>query len=435
MNTRIMNRNLLIIGCICLIWTSFVSAQMTQPYTKSTVLLKNATLHTITQGDIVGDLKISGDTIAAIGTDLAASPGDSIIDATGKHIYPGFIDAGTSVGMREVGSVSLTIDTRELGNFTPHMRALTAVNPNSTHIPITRVNGLTHVIILPSGGVLPGSAHLIQLFGYNPDQMDAGFAGVVLNFPSKPVPFGVESDKRRQQRYEENLKNLDAFWKEAVEYEKLWSLPDSVRPLVQKSPQLHAMVPVLNKQTKLLINANRADDILAVIKWLEKKDLDVILMGVNEGWRVAEKIAEANLSVILGPVLSMPTKSSDRYDMAYRNAAMMAQEGVQIALRTNESSNARNLPFNAGFAATYGLGKEEALKTITINPARMFGLEEELGSLEVGKKASLFVSDGDPFETQTTIEHLFISGWKIPLESRQTQLYDEFLERNPGVDK
>jgi imidazolonepropionase-like amidohydrolase len=161
----------------------------------------------------------------------------------------------------------------------------------------------------------------------------------------------------------------------------------------------------------------------------------VIFTGVAEGWRVADEIAAAGIPVITGPVLSLPTRQSDRYDRAYTNAAMLHKAGVKVALRTNDAENVRNLPFNAGFAAAYGMGKEAALKAVTIVPAEIFGLADEVGSLEKGKLANLFVTDGDPFEPKTQVKHLFISGYNVPLDSRHIRLYNEFLEREPGLSK
>jgi imidazolonepropionase-like amidohydrolase len=150
---------------------------------------------------------------------------------------------------------------------------------------------------------------------------------------------------------------------------------------------------------------------------------------------VADKIAEANLPVITGPVLSVPTRKSDRYDAAYTNPGKMLKAGIKVALRTNDSENVRNLPFNAGFAAAYGMVKGEALKAVTIVPAEILGVEDHLGSIEVGKSATLFVSDGDPFETKTMIKHVFIDGYQVPMTNRHIRLYQEFLERSPGLEK
>jgi imidazolonepropionase-like amidohydrolase len=159
-------------------------------------------------------------------------------------------------------------------------------------------------------------------------------------------------------------------------------------------------------------------------------------MGVAEGWRVASEIVKANIPVVAGPVLSLPTRDYDRFDKAYANAGLMKKAGVKVAIRSRDgNTNYRNLPYHAGFAATYGLGKEEAFKSITIIPAEIFGVADRLGSIEKGKSATLFVSDGDPFETKTQIKHVFIEGWQIPMVSRQSLLYDEFLKREPGLTK
>ena len=161
----------------------------------------------------------------------------------------------------------------------------------------------------------------------------------------------------------------------------------------------------------------------------------VVLTGCSEGWRVADKIAKAGYPVVTGPMLSSPTREYDRYDRAYANPGLMKKAGVRVAIRTNGTENVRNLPFNAGFAVAYGMSKEDALKAVTIVPAEIFGVADKLGSIEVGKVANLIVTDGDPFETRTIIKHVFITGWQVPMVSRHTLLYDEFLKREPGVQK
>jgi len=155
-----------------------------------------------------------------------------------------------------------------------------------------------------------------------------------------------------------------------------------------------------------------------------------------EGWREADNIAKANIPVIVGPVQSLPLRQYDRYDAAYANPGKLKKAGVKVALRTdNGSGNYRNLPYHAGFAVAYGMDKMDALKAITIVPAEIMGVADKLGSIEVGKTANLFVCNGDIFETKTLVSHVFIEGWMMPMESRQTLLYDEFLKREPGVTK
>ena len=200
---------------------------------------------------------------------------------------------------------------------------------------------------------------------------------------------------------------------------------------------MEALLPVIRGERSLMIQADAAKDILNALQWVkERKVKKVILVGVLEGWRVAAEIAKANIPVITGPVQELPSRDYDRYDKAYANAGLMKKAGIKVALCTQEArGNVRNLPYHAAFAASYGLGREEALKAVTIVPAEIFGVADRIGSIEAGKDATLFISDGDPFETKTNIKQVFIDGWKIPMVSRQTELYEEFLKREPGVSK
>lgn len=396
-------------------------------------LLNNGTLVTITQGVIEnGSLLISDGKIEAMGRNIADSDA-TVIDCSGLFIYPGMIDSGSRLGLVEVNSVAETQDFAELGTFTPNMQALTAVNPNSVAIPVTRVSGVTTVLAVPTSGLFSGTAALINLNGYTPDQMFAGFKGVVMNFPSlaKTSPYDRRSEEDVRKDADKAIKTINDLWEKATTYHQLVS----AKAELPYYPEMEQLAKVVAGDLPLLIEVNAAGDIEAAIKWLEDKEVRAVLTGVAEGWRVADKIAAADLPVIVGPVLSNPTRASDRFDVAYANPGKMQKAGVKVALRTNDAENVRNLPFNAGFAAAYGMGKEEALKAVTLVPAEIFGVDNDLGSLEIGKNATLFVSDGDPFETKTQIKHVFIDGYQIPMTNRHIRLYQEFLERNPGLEK
>ncbi len=400
-----------------------------------TYALTNATLVTITRGTIAGGTIVIADgKIAALGAEVDIPEGATVIDCTGHEIYPGFIDAGTQLGLIEIGSVSLTRDANEIGELIPHMQALTAVNPNAVAIPVTRVNGVTTVLTQPSGGLFPGAAALINLLGYTPEQMYAGFKGVVMNFPNDRRSGWRDrrSKEEREKDREKAVAKLDEVWEEATLYARLKAEPEA-EPIY--SPALEALAPVVTGEATLLLEVNAEKDIRNALAWIKDKALKVIFTGVAEGWRVAEELAGAGVPVITGPVLSYPTRDSDRYDRPYANPGLMQQAGVKVAIRSNDTENVRNLPFNAGFAATYGMGREEALRAITIVPAELFGVADRLGSLEVGKTANLFVATGDPFEMKTEIKYLFIDGWQVPIDSRHIRLYNEFLDRRPGLRK
>lgn len=406
-----------------------------------TFALTGCRIETVTRGTIEsGTVVIEAGRIAAVGA--ASVPAGAIeVPCDGGTVYPGMIDAGTRIGLEEIGSQSETQDFDELGDVTPQMLALTAVNPATVHVPLTRIAGVTTALTVPQGGLMPGTAALVNLHGYTPDQMAAGFEAAVLNFPAsgRRGPFDRREQAAIDKASKEALKKLDDVWEQAVLYARI----DSARAAgggerMPYQPEMAALLPVVRGERPLLVEANAAADIVKAIEWLEGKDVRAVLTGVAEGWRVADQIAEAGLPVIVGPVLGLPTRASDRYDRIYQNPGLLAQAGVQVALRTNDGmQNYRNLPFHAGFAVAYGqdagFDRQAALEAVTINPARIFGVDDRLGSVEVGKDGTLFVADGDPFEPSTPITAVFIDGYQIPLVSRQTELFDEYYRRSPGL--
>lgn len=393
--------------------------------------LTNATIYTVTNGVIEnGTIIINNGIIEEVGSNISIPSDAEVFDYSGQEIYPGMIDSGTQLGLNEIGSIEEAQDYREFGDVTPQMQALTAVNPNAVAIPVTRVSGVTTALTLPSGGVLPGTAATINLFGYTPDQMYAGSRGIVMNFPSS-VRRRRQTQQQAEQARERALEKVNDLWDKAELYAEVMDAPDA-----KYYPEMEALAAVVKGDMILYIDVEAAKDILSAIEWVEERGYEnVVFMGVSEGWRVADEIAESGIPVITGPVLSTPTRGSDSYDAAYANPGIMAKAGVKVALRSNDTENARNLPYNAGFAAAYGMGKEEALKAITINAAEIMGVGDQLGSIEPGKKANLFVATGDPFQTSTDVIDVFIDGFLVPMTSRQIRLYEEFLDRNPGVSK
>lgn len=394
-------------------------------------LLKNATVVTVTKGTLNNaSVLLENGKISQVGTNITAADAE-VIDCTGMFIYPGMIDGGTRLGLVEVSSVPETVDYAENGNVTPNMQALTTVNPNSEAIGVTRVSGVTTVLTVPSGGLFPGTAALINLNGYTPDQMYGGFKAVAMTFPSsgRRGRFDRRSEEDIKKDSDKALKDANDIWDNAKSY---LVLKKSGAEL-SYYPEMDQLAKVISGELPLLIEVNAASDIQNAIKWVQGKNIKVIFTGVAEGWRVADEIAKAGIPVVTGPVQELPTRQSDRYDTPYSNAGKMAKAGVKVALRTDEEENVRNLPFHAAFAAAYGLGKEEALKAVTINPAEIFGIADQYGSVEAGKRANLIVSTGDPFETRSQIIHVFIDGYRIPMSNRHIRLYQEFLERSPGL--
>ncbi len=378
--------------------------------------------------------------IAAVGVGIAVPPGAEVIQGAGLEVYPGMIDGGSGLGLTEIGSVPETNDADDLGEITPHLQALTAVNPNSVVIPVTRVSGVTSVVTMPVGGLFPGTAALIRLHGYTPDQMLVAPSAryVVLEFPrtGRRGAFDQRPEEEITKAAERALTRLNDTWDAATVQARVDSAarvsPEAGR-MRPYAPELDALADVIRGNRTLLIRVDAAGDITKALDWVKARRVPrVILSGALEGWRVADKIAAAGLPVLAGPVLAVPTRASDRYDRPYANPGLLAAAGVRIAIRSAETENTRNLPFHAGFAAAYGLGRDAALRAVTIDAARILGVDDRIGSLETGKVADLFVATGDPFEPRTQIRRLFLDGYDVPLVSRHTRLNEEFLRRNPG---
>jgi imidazolonepropionase-like amidohydrolase len=415
-----------------------------QPGYQGPFALTNAQI-IVAPGDTIesGTVVIRDDSIAAVGPNVEAPDEAQVIDSENRTVYPGFIDSGTHLGLAEIGSLPETRDFNEIGELTAHMNALTAVNPNSVHVPTTRVHGITSVITEPENGILPGTATLIGLHGYTPEQMHLGDVTLTkLDFPSvgRQGPSDDRSPETIQKEADKALNKLNELWTQAERYARIDSAV-AVQPETRRQPEfvpaMEGLIPVIRGEQPLMISANAAPDLSKALDWAEERGVldQVILSGAMEGWRVADEIAAADVPVLVGSVMQPPSRESDRYDKAYRTPALLHEEGVTVALRSGKTENVRNLVFHAGFAAARGLGKTEALRAITTTPAQIFGVEDQVGTIETGKRANLFVANGDPFQPDTDVRHLFIDGYKLPLENRATKLYDEFLNRNPGLEK
>jgi len=409
--------------------------------------LLNCEIHTVSDGVIPsGIVLINGKNIEFVGDNAKITDEYEAIDCKGKRVYPGFIDSYTFLGLVEISAVPVTVDNAELGNFNPQMRAFTAINPTAAAIPVTRVSGVTTVIAAPTSGRIPGKSTLINLSGYSSDSMAVkANAALHMAWPSAPGSGGFggfggaaaqRTPEQLREAQEQTLREIQDYFDKAAFYNSMMNAYES-NPTGKKRPdkdqEMDAMREVVTGKIPVVITVNRENDILDALSWIKKNSqYRFVLASVAEGWRVADKIAEAGVPVLVGPTLSTPTRDYDNYQRPYQNPALLSKAGVKVALMTSGTENVRNLLYNAGYAATYGLGTEEAVKAITLNPAEIFGVADMIGSIATGKMANLFIADGDPFELTTTVEQVFIAGQKIPMVSRQNQLYLEFIRRDPS---
>jgi len=403
------------------------------PAEAQTYVIQGGTVHTLAGEPFVGSVVVRDGHIAEVGPDVQPPAGAEVIDATGRHVYPGMFDAVTRLGLTEIGAVDVTNDSREQGDYNPHLQAATAVHPATEHIPVTRANGITHAMAVPEGGVISGQASLIGLDGWTIEEMDvAPGAAMAINYPSmqsrrgfggfsfgQPRPFSEVKEE-----YETKVAELDRWMDGGRQYAKALEAGTAERNL-----QLEAMARVVNREIPVLLEANGERDIRNAVAWAERQNIRFVLTGGREAWKVADMLAEKKVPVILGPTQSMPNGPDAEYDEAYSNPGKLFAAGVKIAFATFNSSDSRTLPYEAAMAVPYGLPEEAALEAVTKNGAEMLGFGDRLGTIEAGKLANLIVTDGDPLEIQTQVSDLFILGREVSTDNKHKSLYEKYRAR------
>ena len=431
---------LLAAGLVLLTGVS-AQAQITEKSHYGKIAIRNADIHTVS-GDVIpgGIVLIEDGAITYVGANVKDPDLESYhsIDGSGQRLYPGFIDSGTLLGLVEINAVPVTVDYAEVGDYNPEMLAFTAVNPNSAAIPVTRVEGVTTVISAPQSGRISGKATLIDLWGYSPDSMAVlKEAGLVVEWPSVMRGGQWDSRSRVMEQYREQVDELNEFMKKAAFYDRMMTAYEAdpsglSRP--DRDPKMEAMRPVVRNEMPVIISVDREKDILNALEWTRTyPDNRFVFAGASEGWRVADSIAAAGIPVIVN-TLYTPTRPYDNYQRPYQNPGLLHQAGVKVLLSAFEAENVRNLAFNAGYAAVYGqefgFGPDEAIRAMTLSPAEVWGVADRLGSIEVGKQANLILVNGDPLETMSNVTSVIINGYAIPMQSRHTQLQEQFLDRN-----
>ncbi len=400
--------------------------------------IRNAKIVTVTGAVIErGAILIRDGKIAEVGAKVTIPGNAKVIDAAGLSVYPGMIDCGTQLGLTEIGSIQETRDTTELGDFNPHMRAIVAVQPHSELIPVSRANGITTAITRPSGRLVSGQAALINLDGWTWQEMTVKApAAMAMEYPRSArgrfaAFLPAEATANLSQQIERRLKSLRDKLEDAQAYAKAKEAraTDKSIPARPLDHALEALIPVVKGELPVLMVAHSEKEIKGSIELADKYKLKMIISGADEAWKVASLLKEKNIPVIIGPVTDLPNNEDDDYDINYSHAGKLSKAGVRFAFQTADAAYVRNLPYQAGTSAAFGLPKDEALKAVTIYPAQIFGVDKLLGSIEAGKMANLIVTDGDPLEFKTIVKHMFINGKPVDLSSKHTKLYDKFNAR------
>lgn len=399
-----------------------------------------ATIHPVDAEDIAGGVMLvdAGKIVAVGPSGLAIPEGYAVLSANGLHIYPGLIDAGTSVGLIEIGKVRETSDLSEIGQFQADLRAGIAVNPDSELIPVARAGGITTTLCLPAGGgnmtshgrvhgpIIAGQASMVQFAGWTMPEMVFNMeAGLHLLWPN---------GKERKQPIEELKRHLgaarlyDATKLAETEAAKNGQVATNP-PALLVDPRYEALRPYLHGERPVFVEAESKQEILEVLRFAQQEKLKVVLCGAIDAWKVAEQIKAAGVSVIVGPVMRKPQEEYDPFDAPYANAGRLHEAGVRFCFRSDTASNSRNVPFEAAMSVAYGLPEQAALKGVTLTSAEILGVADRMGSLTAGKWANAIITDGSPLQETTQIKGILIQGQPFAPESRQTRFYDKYRAR------
>ena len=400
-------------------------------------------MHTLTGEPQQADVLLSKGKIVAIGKDLPATGDAQRIDVTGKHVYPGFIDAATDIGLTEIGSVRATRDTSEAGQVNPNARAEVAVNPDSELIPVARANGVLLAVTGPDGGILSGTSALLQLDGWTWEDMTLRApVAMELNWPGMSATrawWQRETERDQLRQRDERLRQVKQTFDDARAYmtakENVGAANGTSGGASGASHQdfdarWDAMIPLLRGQIPLAVNANEVQQIQAAVAFAQQEKVKLVIVGGADAPLCADLLKKYDVPVIVTGTQRLPQRRWSGYDDAYALPAKLEELGIRFCIAgTRSASYARNLPYQAGMAAAFGLDKDDAVKSITLYPAQILGVADRVGSLEPGKDATLIVTTGDPLETPTQVEQAYIQGRKIELTSRHTRLWEKYKQK------
>ena len=407
---------------------------------KTPIVVNNATIHT-GNGEVMENatIVIVDGKISAVGKNITAPSGAEVIDAKGKHIYPGIILPSSNLGLVEISAVKASNDVREIGDMNPNIRALVAYNTDSKVINTLRSNGILMANIVPQGSFLAGSSSVVQLDAWNwEDAAVQADGGMHLYMPTlMPRPnfgrfgggggpggpnAGTQSDPVKEGL--DQIEKLKMFFKEAKAY-----LASPAHD--ETNLKFESVKNLFTKKQKLYVHGNTVKQMLVSLDFVKEFDFDLVIVGASESYKIADLLKQHNVSVILDQMHSLPTSNDDDIDQPYKSAAALQKAGVLFSISDDDpQTRGRNVMFNAGTAATYGLTKEQALAAITLNAAKIMGVADKTGSIEVGKDANFIISAGDILDMRTNnVTDAFIQGRKINLDDKQKQLNDRYEQK------
>lgn len=433
-----MKKTLILMAALLLSTIGVTAQKSTVSSPTATIALTGGKLLTITHGVIEnGILVMSGGKITAVGTQeqVQIPKGAQVVDVKGMTVYPGLINSETNLGLVEVGSDRFSSDLVETSSeIMPHMHVYDAFHAESEHIPVTRINGVTNAIVAPESlDTLPGQDIFIQLAGNNRDEM------ILKRDIALPLNFGAEQRRRPGQgggggggssRFPSTRMGLISELRQTfLDTQHYMAEEEAAQKKGDKNfkrdLKMEALIPYLKGERPVVIGAYESHDVETIMSLAREFHLKVVLNHVTHAQDILDEIAAYKVPVIFGSIYDFP-RANERYDAVYSMPVELVKRGVKLAFSSTDTEFIRNLPYVAGYAVAFGLPYDEALKAITLNPAEIWGVADQLGSLDVGKTANVVVANGDPLDVRTDVKQVYIQGSSIPMESRHTKLRDEY---------
>ncbi len=429
-------------AAIAVAFAANASPNIPPPPQQKPILITGATIHTVS-GAVISNGRMLFDKgrIVAVGSasEVPDAGGATVVSLPGKHLYPGFISANSSLGLVEVQAVRATVDSAETGALNPNSRALVAINADSELIPVTRANGVLAVHTVPRanvGGLIAGTSAVIQLDGWTWEDMglvpEAGLHVFLpsMRFNSALYPNLPPARLEEMQRLTtQRIKALEDSFESAAAYVKAQSSGESIAPDVR----WESMRPVVTGQRTVFMHADELPQLRYALGFAQRFGVKIAIVGGQDAALITDMLRERNVPVVIAGVHRLPLRRGDDVDAPFSLAAKLAAAGVKFCIarggNTFDAATERSLPFEAGTAAAHGLSRDEALKAITLYPAQIIGAADKLGSLEKGKLASFIVTDGDPLEIRTKVERIYIAGRELELSDKQTRLNEKYQQK------
>jgi len=417
----------IIIACL-LLQIGLFAQQTPAPEQSGAVLIMGATAH-LGNGKVIPNAAIGFEngklTLVADANTVRIDPAKypTQIDAQGKHVYPGFIAPNTTLGLIEIEAVRATNDMREVGSFNPNLRSIIAYNTDSNITPTVRSNGVLMAQVVPQGGRVSGQSTIVQLDAWNWE--DAAYAtdeGIHLNWPRSFNWWNNEANKD----YPDQVEEIKTNFKEAQAYAKN-------KKVTKPNLKMEAMKGLFDKSKTLYVHTGNVKSITEAVLFFKDFGVNLVIVGGTDTWMITDLLKDHKVSVILGDTHSLPSRSDSDIDESFKTAKVLKEAGVLYAFGMNGAWQQRNLAFQAGQAVGYGLDYEDAVTALTLNTAKILGIDKTVGSLEEGKDATLFISEGDALDMRTCkLTQAFIGGRKIDLDNKQKALYRKFQEKYRG---